>query len=131
LADWLTSPQNPLTSRVAVNRIWAHLFGQGIVTTVDNFGVMGDRPSNPELLDYLAGEFIRNGWSTKKLVRTIVLTHAYRLAQISRIVIAISIPRIGSPGGTRQLVWMRKRFATRYLRLQGNSSSSQQLVLPP
>jgi len=79
LAQWLTSPKNPLTARVVVNRIWAHLFGDGIVTTVDNFGVNGDVPSHPELLDYLANEFMRNGWSTKKLVREILLSHAYQL----------------------------------------------------
>jgi Protein of unknown function (DUF1553)/Protein of unknown function (DUF1549)/Planctomycete cytochrome C len=80
LSQWLTSPKNPLTPRVIVNRIWQNLFGQGIVSTVDNFGVKGDVPSNPELLDHLASEFIRDGWSTKKLVRTIVLSRAYRLA---------------------------------------------------
>lgn len=79
LAQWITDPANPLTTRVYVNRIWQHLFGTGIVGTVDNFGSMGDQPSNPQLLDYLAQEFIRNGWSTKKLVREIVLTRAYRL----------------------------------------------------
>lgn len=80
LAQWLTSPKNPLTPRVIVNRVWQHLFGQGIVTTVDNFGATGDRPSHPELLDYLARQFIRDGWSIKRLVRTIVLSRAYRLS---------------------------------------------------
>ncbi len=80
LAAWITSPQNPLTARVAVNRIWAHLFGQGIVTSVDNFGAKGDQPSNPELLDYLAVDFIANGWSQRKVIREIVLSHAYRLS---------------------------------------------------
>ena len=79
LARWLTSPANPLTPRVIVNRVWHHLFGEGVVSTVDNFGVKGDVPSNPELLDYLAQEFIQDGWSLKKLVRTVVLSHAYRL----------------------------------------------------
>ncbi|MCE9532997.1 MAG: PSD1 and planctomycete cytochrome C domain-containing protein, partial [Planctomycetes bacterium] len=79
LAQWLTSAKNPLTSRVIVNRIWQHLFGQGIVSTVDNFGVMGDVPSHPELLDHLAGRFIQDGWSMKKMIRTIVLTRAYQL----------------------------------------------------
>ncbi len=79
LAEWITDPANPLTSRVYVNRIWEHLFGVGIVSTVDNFGSTGDKPSNPALLDHLAQDFIRNGWSTKKLVRQIVLTRAYRL----------------------------------------------------
>ena len=79
LASWITNPQNPLTSRVYANRVWQHLFGIGIVSTLDNFGSTGDKPSNPPLLDYLAQDFVRNGWSTKKLVREIVLTHAYRL----------------------------------------------------
>jgi hypothetical protein len=80
LAQWLTSPQNPLTSRVIVNRIWQHLFGQGIVKSVDNFGVTGDVPSHPDLLDHLATRFVREGWSIKKLVRAIVLTRAYQLS---------------------------------------------------
>jgi len=80
LAQWITSENNPLTPRVIVNRVWKHLFGQGIVTTVDNFGVKGDVPSHPELLDYLAGEFVKNGWSVKKLVREIVLSRAYGLS---------------------------------------------------
>ena len=79
LAEWLTSPANPLTPRVIVNRVWQHLFGAGLVTTVDNFGITGDRPSNPDLLDYLARHFVSDGWSVKKLVRQIVLSHAYRL----------------------------------------------------
>jgi cytochrome c553 len=80
LAHWLTSPKNPLTPRVIVNRAWQHLFGQGIVSTVDNFGVTGDVPSHPELLDHLASRFVRDGWSVKKLVRTVVLTRAYQLS---------------------------------------------------
>jgi Protein of unknown function (DUF1553)/Protein of unknown function (DUF1549)/Planctomycete cytochrome C len=80
LAEWLSSPKNPLTSRVAVNRVWEHLFGTGIVNTVDNFGVMGGTPSHPELLDFLANKFIADGWSVKKLVRTLVLTRAYQLS---------------------------------------------------
>lgn len=83
LSEWLTSPKNPLTPRVVVNRIWEHLFGQGIVSTVDNFGVMGDRPSDPELLDYLANTFIQDGWSSKELIRTIVLSHAYQLGSVA------------------------------------------------
>jgi mono/diheme cytochrome c family protein len=79
LADWLASPTNPLPARVMVNRVWRHLFGEGIVRTVDNFGVTGDRPSHPELLDHLAKSFIDDGWSLKRLIRRLVLTHAYRL----------------------------------------------------
>ncbi|MCU0705431.1 MAG: PSD1 and planctomycete cytochrome C domain-containing protein [Fimbriiglobus sp.] len=80
LADWVASDKNPLTARVYVNRVWLHLFGKGIVTTPDNFGTTGQTPSHPELLDYLAGTFTRNGWSTKKLVRELVLSHTYRLS---------------------------------------------------
>ena len=80
LALWLTSKQHPLTSRVFVNRIWKHLFGRGLVVTVDNFGTTGAEPSHPELLDTLAVGFTRNGWSLKRLVRTIVLSRSYRQA---------------------------------------------------
>jgi len=80
LAEWIASDTNPLTARVAVNRAWMHLFGAGIVRTVDNFGIQGEKPSHPELLDYLASQFIRNGWSQKKLIREIVLSHAYQLS---------------------------------------------------
>ncbi len=79
LAQWLTSEQNPLTPRVMANRVWQHLFGQGLVKSVDNFGVTGDVPSHPELLDHLARRFVREGWSVKKLARAVVLTRAYRL----------------------------------------------------
>jgi mono/diheme cytochrome c family protein len=80
LARWLTSDKNPLTPRVMANRVWQHLFGQGLVSSVDNFGVTGDAPSHPELLDYLAARFMENGWSVKKLVRTLVLSRAYQLS---------------------------------------------------
>ncbi len=80
LADWLTRPENPLTSRVVVNRVWRHLFGSGLVSSVDNFGVTGDVPSHPELLDFLAAEFVRDGWSIKTLIRTLVLSRTYQLS---------------------------------------------------
>jgi Protein of unknown function (DUF1553)/Protein of unknown function (DUF1549)/Planctomycete cytochrome C len=79
LAAWLTSRQNPLTPRVIVNRVWHYLFGEGLVKSVDNFGVHGDVPSHPQLLDYLAARFVREGWSIKRLVRQMVLSRAYRL----------------------------------------------------
>ncbi|MFC6647184.1 DUF1553 domain-containing protein [Granulicella cerasi] len=79
LAAWITSKENPLTARVYVNRVWGNLFGEGLVSTPDNFGVTGGMPSHPELLDYLAHDFVVNGWSTKKLVREIVLSRTYRL----------------------------------------------------
>ena len=80
LARWLTDPANPLTARVMVNRIWLHLFGQGLVRTADNFGTTGEAPSHPELMDHLAARFVRDGWSVKKLVRALVLTRTYQLA---------------------------------------------------
>jgi uncharacterized protein DUF1553 len=80
LAEWLTRRDNPLTARVAVNRIWQHLFGRGIVPTVDNFGKMGEQPANQQLLDYLAVRFMDQGWSVKKIIREIVLTRTYRLS---------------------------------------------------
>ncbi|GAA4466066.1 DUF1553 domain-containing protein [Novipirellula rosea] len=78
LADWLTDPDNPLVARVFVNRVWMHLMGEGIVRTVDNFGVQGERPSHPELLDFLASDFLRGGWQVKPLIRSIVTTQAYQ-----------------------------------------------------
>jgi hypothetical protein len=80
LAEWLSSPKNPLTPRVMANRVWQHLFDRGLVQSVDNFGVTGDVPSHPELLDHLARRFVAEGWSVKTLVRTIVLTRAYGLS---------------------------------------------------
>ncbi|EMI19015.1 xanthan lyase [Rhodopirellula maiorica SM1] len=78
LAHWLASPENPLTARVYANRIWCALMGQGIVPSMNNFGTKGARPTHPELLDWLASELIQNHWSTKHLVRTIVMSDAYR-----------------------------------------------------
>jgi cytochrome c553 len=80
LADWLTSTKNPLIARVMVNRIWQHLFGTGLVKSVDNFGELGERPSHPQLLDYLAVDFMANGWSVKRAIKTQMLTRGYRLA---------------------------------------------------
>ncbi|WZO99985.1 DUF1553 domain-containing protein [Isosphaeraceae bacterium EP7] len=80
LADWLASGENPLTARVYVNRAWQWLFGAGLVPTPDNFGTTGEPPSHPELLDHLAIEFMHDGWSTKALVRRLVLSKAYRLS---------------------------------------------------
>ena len=80
LAQWITAKDNPLTARVWVNRVWHHHFGRGIVASLDNFGVVGDRPSHPELLDWLAVEFMENGWSTKDLHRLIMTSEAYAMA---------------------------------------------------
>jgi len=83
LADWLVDERNPLTARVTVNRIWQKLFGEGLVRSVDYFGVRGETPSHPELLDHLATRFMKNGWSQKKLIRSIVLSRVYRLSSIN------------------------------------------------
>ncbi len=80
VADWLVSRDNPLTPRVWANRVWARLFGVGIVETEEDFGALGSAPSNPDLLDWLAAEYRDNGWSLKKLIKTIVMSDTYRQA---------------------------------------------------
>jgi cytochrome c553 len=80
LADWIASPENPLTARVIVNRVWLHLFGQGLVATPDNFGLSGQAPSNLELLDHLATRFVKQGWSIKRLIRELMLSRVYSLS---------------------------------------------------
>ena len=82
LADWIASPQNPLTARVMVNRIWQGHFGIGLVETASDFGRSGMKPSHPELLDWLAAEFIRSGWSVKHMHRLVVLSAAYRQSSV-------------------------------------------------
>ena len=80
LARWLASPRNPLTARVIVNRVWRWHFGQGLVRTVDNFGKLGELPSHPELLDWLATQFIGDGWSLKALHRRILTSQVYQMS---------------------------------------------------
>jgi hypothetical protein len=80
LADWISDARHPLTARVAVNRLWQKLFGEGLVRSVDYFGTRGDTPTHPELLDYLARRFMREGWSQKRILRTLALSRTYRLA---------------------------------------------------
>ena len=80
LAEWLVSPDNPLTARVMVNRIWQHHFGEGIVRTPSSFGKMGEKPSHPELLDWLAVEFVEKGWSIKAMHRQMMNSEAYQMA---------------------------------------------------
>jgi mono/diheme cytochrome c family protein len=84
LAQWLTHPDNPLTARVAVNRLWAIFWGKGLVETAEDFGLQGRLPSHPELLDWLAREFMQSGWNVKALIRQIVLSSAYRQASAVR-----------------------------------------------
>jgi len=80
LAEAMLHPDNTLTARVIVNRIWHHVIGRGLVATPDNFGKLGEKPTHPELLDYLAKRFVGEGWSIKKLIREITLTRTYQLA---------------------------------------------------
>ena len=84
LALWLVSPENPLTARVVVNRMWQEFFGRGLVDPVDDFGLRGQLPSHPELLDWLASEFIARGWSMKQMHRLIVTSATYRQSSVSR-----------------------------------------------
>lgn len=98
LAKWLTQPDHPLVPRVLVNRIWQRYFGQGLVATSDNFGIRGDKPSHPELLDWLTEQFVtHDDWSMKKLHRRIVLTQTYRLSSVPE----WEGPDVGSATGGR------------------------------
>ena len=99
LAEWLASPQNPLTARVIVNRIWHHHFGRGIVATLDNFGRMGDPPTHPELLDWLAVEFMKRGWSVKEMHRLIMTSEAYQMSS------AYEDPVVREKDAQNQYLW--------------------------
>jgi len=107
LANWLTDPNNPLTARVMANRIWHYHFGEGIVGSPSDFGLMGERPSNPQLLDYVASAFVENGWSIKKMHRMIMLSSAYQQSSAYQAAAAAVDPQ-------DKLVW---RFERR--RLEG------------
>ncbi len=85
LANWLATPENPFTARVMVNRLWHHHFGQGIVATPSDFGAMGESPSHPKLLDWLASEFTANAWSMKYMHRLIMNSNTYRQASLNRV----------------------------------------------
>ncbi len=102
LANWLTDPENPLTARVMVNRIWHHLFGAGLVRSVDNFGLRGDLPSHPKLLDYLASRFVELNWSVKGVIREIALSRTYQLA-------AGHEPRSAEADPENRLLWRANR----------------------
>ncbi len=98
LAESIISPANPLTPRVLVNRVWLHHFGQGIVTTPDDFGNQSDPPSHPELLDYLAARFMREGWSIKKLHRLIMLSNTYQQSSANN-------PRFAQVDPQNRILW--------------------------
>lgn len=102
LADWVADARNPLTARVTVNRIWQKLFGEGLVRSVDYFGVRGETPTHPELLDYLAARFMKNGWSQKQLIRELVLSRAYRMSSANNATAAAKDP-------DNRLLWRMNR----------------------
>ena len=102
LAQWLTSPDHPLTSRVMVNRIWQWHFGDGLVRTPDNFGKLGERPTHPELLDWLAVQFVDEGWSIKAMHRLIMLSSTYQMSTTYNAVAADQDPE-------NRLLWRRSR----------------------
>jgi hypothetical protein len=102
LADWIADSRNPLTARVAVNRVWQKLFGEGLVRSVDYFGTRGDTPSHPELLDHLAHRFMAEGWSQKKLIRTLALSRAYRLSSEGS-------PAVSGTDPENKLLWRMNR----------------------
>ncbi len=84
LARWLVAPENPLTPRVFVNTVWYHLFGQGLVTSLDDFGARAQYPAYPELLDWLAADFVKNGWKRKRLIKEVVMSSTYRQSSVLR-----------------------------------------------
>ena len=109
LAEWMMDPRNPLTARVMANRLWHYHFGQGIVATPSDFGFNGDRPSHPELLDYLAMTFVRGDWSLKHLHKLMVTSAVYRQSAANR-------PEAAARDGDNRLLW---RFNSR--RLEGEA----------
>jgi len=111
LARWLTSPDNPLVARVIVNRIWQFHFGEGLVPSSNDFGVMGESPSNPELLDWLATEFKSNGWRFKPLHRLIILSEAYQRSSAS-----ISESAELDPNGSLLRHWPQRRLEAEVIR---------------
>jgi hypothetical protein len=98
LARWIASPENPLTARVIVNRVWQWHFGEGLVSTPSDFGFQGAKPSHPELLDWLADRFVREGWSLKKLHRLILTSNTYRMSKTWN-------ARHGAQDPLNQLLW--------------------------
>ncbi|MBE7495662.1 MAG: DUF1553 domain-containing protein [Verrucomicrobiaceae bacterium] len=107
LARWLVSKDNPLTPRVTVNHFWTRLFGEGLVHTVADFGVRGEPPTHPELLDWLAGEFMRQGWSRKKILKTIMMSATYRQSSA----ILTDLPRtVLETDPKNHLLWRQNRL---------------------
>ena len=98
LAQWIANSENPLTARVIVNRVWQHHFGEGLVRTPSDFGRMGERPTHPELLDWLSHWFVQEGWSLKKLHRLILTSNSYRMAKSWN-------PKYGDEDPENRMLW--------------------------
>ena len=111
LARWMSGPANPLTARVIVNRIWQWHFGEGLVATENDFGVMGQRPSHPELLDYLATEFVQSGWSLKHMQRLIVTSNTFQASSTSNVQADQA-----DPDNTLHLRWKPRRLEGEVIR---------------
>jgi hypothetical protein len=128
LAHWLTHPQNPLTARVMVNRVWLHLFGEGLVSTPDDFGAYGERPTHPELLDHLATRFMREGWSIKKLIRSIVLSRTYQ--QTSEEPKTVGAPSYAiASGGASEISALRSSLFAIHLRRRLDAETIRDAML--
>jgi hypothetical protein len=122
LAQWLTHPQNPLTARVAVNRMWQHFFGLGLVKTAENFGTQGDLPSHPELLDWLAVEFVESGWNVKALQKLILMSGTYQ--QSSR-----TTPELDTQDPENRLLARGPRFRLHPFALRDSMLASSDLLI--
>ena len=122
-ANWISSPQNPMTARVMVNRLWMWHFGEGIVATPDNFGKMGARPTHPELLDYLASRFVEGGWSIKKMQRMMMLSNAYQMATDTDDKTMAADPENTLLSRFNGSAWTWKRFATACWPLTAHSTA--------
>jgi Protein of unknown function (DUF1549)/Protein of unknown function (DUF1553)/Planctomycete cytochrome C len=112
LARWIVAPNNPLTARVFVNRLWKLYFGQGLSKTLDDLGAQGEWPTHPELLDWLATEFRDSGWSVKHMVRLLVTSETYRQTSRVRTDLKDAIHTTGSTAGSRRFVWMQRWYET-------------------
>jgi hypothetical protein len=121
LAEWLTAPNNPLTSRVAVNHFWQLCFGDGLVRTPEDFGSQGKRPSHPELLDWLSADFIANSWNVKRLLKQIVMSATYRQSSHTRPALEISDPE-------NQLLARTSRYRLTAEMIRDNALNSSGLI---
>lgn len=120
LADQITNSTNPLTPRIWVNRLWQHLFGQGIVKSTSDFGLRSDHPSHPELLDWLANDLVNNGWSTKSIIRKMVLAQAYQLSSGTKVVNHDRLTRNAEIDPENRFLW---RHSPRRLRWEEQCDS--------